>query len=593
MLIKCAFSKPLGCLVLATSVFVGVLQAQVMELEVEPVWNQVPLGDHREPRVGAEAEAGLNVSVTRLDFLMSKLALKKEDGSWVESADWQAFFSLEKGRLRAKAEGVPAGKFTAIRFDVGVPPGPDQADPNLLPPDHPLHPGVCGLHWGWQGGYVYLAIEGHWRKANGTPGGYSYHLAKEPNAVTVEVAMDFQGGGPMTVKLALDAARILRGFNFAKGDTSTHSREGDAVLPRLRDNIAQAFSLRSVKYDLYQVEAKAEAVSKTAPEGTHRYPLEITRRLPQVKLPEDNPLTVEGVALGEKLFHDPRLSINNSQSCASCHERAAAFSDPRQFSLGAEGQAGKRQAMPLFNLAWEQAFFWDGRAKTLREQVLMPIQDRHEMNETLENAVSKISDAQDDFKAAFGSDEITPDRLAKALEQYLLTLVSQESRFDRAARKVATLTEQEKRGLQLFVTEFDPVRGLRGADCFHCHGGTLFTDHQFKNNGLDLTPTDLGRMVVTGNGADKGKFKTPSLRNIANSAPYMHDGRFSSLEEVVEHYSSGVKRSDVLDPNLAKHPDTGLQLTPEEKSALVAFLKTLTDEEFIAEPAKTKIAQRP
>jgi cytochrome c peroxidase len=171
-------------------------------------------------------------------------------------------------------------------------------------------------------------------------------------------------------------------------------------------------------------------------------------------------------------------------------------------------------------------------------------------------------------------------RIAKALEQFLLTLVSQDSRFDRAARKVAELTESEKRGLRLFVTEFDPKRGLRGADCFHCHGGTLFTSQQFANNGLELSIDDLGRMAVTKNAADRGKFKTPSLRNIARTAPYMHDGRFATLEEVVEHYSSGVRRTDTLDPNLAKHPEGGIQLTTEEKADLVDFLKTLTDESF-------------
>jgi cytochrome c peroxidase len=313
-----------------------------------------------------------------------------------------------------------------------------------------------------------------------------------------------------------------------------------------------------------------------------------------VKLPADNPLTHEGVALGRQLFHDTRLSINGTQSCASCHEQTHAFADARRFSLGAQQQVGKRNAMPLFNLAWQQGFFWDGRAATLREQVLMPIQDKHEMNETLENVVAKLradADSTAAFHRAFGSAEITPERLAKALEQFLLTLISQESRFDRAARKVAELTESEKRGLQLFVTEFDPKRGLRGADCFHCHGGTLFTSQSFANNGLELTDDDIGRMAVTKNAADQGKFKTPSLRNIARTAPYMHDGRFATLEEVVEHYNSGVRRSATLDPNLAKHPEAGMQLTAQEKADLVAFLKTLTDETFTGPEAATAAAR--
>jgi cytochrome c peroxidase len=174
--------------------------------------------------------------------------------------------------------------------------------------------------------------------------------------------------------------------------------------------------------------------------------------------------------------------------------------------------------MPLVNLAWMKEFFWDGRAKSLREQVLMPIQDAHEMNEKLENVVAKLAADREyaaQFKIAFGSAAVTSERLARALEQFLLTLVSQESKFDRAARNLARLTAQEQRGLQLFVTEHDPARGLRGADCFHCHGGNLFSNHQFMNNGLAPRSDDLGRMEVTGAETDRAKFKVPTLRNVA------------------------------------------------------------------------------
>lgn len=556
---------------------------QVLDLEILPMWQQQPLS--------ARGPAAVNIE--RLDFLLSSLALQRADGSWLESEDWSAFYSLEKGRLKTRADGVPSGKFTAIRFDVGLSAQQNEADPNRLPADHALNPNVCGLHWGWQGGYVFMALEGRWQNQAGKLDGFSYHLAQTPNAVHVEVPVDFQGGGPITLTLNLDASRLFQNIDLTKDATSTHSREGDPLLPKLKQNIAAAFALRSVRYDLYQASEKTATTAAKLPPGTHAYPLAITQRFPQVTLPADNPLTQEGVALGEMLFHDKRLSINNSQSCASCHERNLAFSDARTVSLGAEGQKGTRQAMPLFNLAWSQSFFWDGRAASLRQQVLMPIQDAHEMNEKLERVVEKISDTKAQFEQAFGSSEITPDLIAKALEQYLLTLISQESRFDQTVRKVAQMTEEEKRGLQLFVTEFDPARGLRGADCFHCHGGTLFTDHQFKNNGLALSPEDLGRMLVTGKETDKGKFKTPSLRNIAATAPYMHDGRFATLEEVVEHYSTGVKRSATLDPNLAKHPEAGLQLTAEEKHALVAFLKTLTDETFISATDKPQIAKQP
>jgi cytochrome c peroxidase len=307
-----------------------------------------------------------------------------------------------------------------------------------------------------------------------------------------------------------------------------------------------------------------------------------------VSLPADNPLTVQGVELGRRLFHDPRLSINNSQSCASCHQQPAAFSDPRRVSLGAEGQPGRRQSMPLQNLAWAKEFFWDGRVKTLREQALLPIEDPTEMNEKLDRVIAKLeADAEYPalFAAAFGKaasgSAIDAPRIGLAIEQFLLTLVSQDSRYDRAARKIETLTEQEKHGLQLFITEHDPRLGLRGADCFHCHGGNLFTTHQFVNNGLAPRDGEAGRMEATKLQIDRDLFKAPSLRNVAATAPYMHDGRFQTLEQVIDHYDHGIHRSPTLDPNIAKHPPEGLGLTAEEKAALVAFLKTLTDDAFL------------
>jgi cytochrome c peroxidase len=464
----------------------------------------------------------------------------------------------------------------------------NKADPNLYAPDHALNPQVNGLHWGWAGGYIFAALEGRFPNG-GKEDGFSYHIANAPQLMTVELPVEFRGGRPLTLALEMDVTRILNGIDFARDGTSTHSREGDALAARLKRNIEQCFRVRSVSYDVYQTPVVAEQPAPL-PSGTHPFTPAITKRFPQVTLPADNPLTQEGVALGRALFHDTRLSSGNTQSCASCHTQGNAFADARRFSPGAQQQPGRRNTMPLFNLAWHQGFFWEGRAPTLREQVLMPIQDKNEMNETLLNVLAKLdADAgcRAAFAKAFGSPEITAERLAKALEQFLLTLISQESKFDRAARKVAELTESEKRGLRLFVTEFDPQRGLRGADCFHCHGGTLFTSQQFANNGLDLAPDDIGRMAVTKNEADRGKFKTPSLRNIARTAPYMHDGRFATLEEVVEHYSSGVRRSATLDPNLAKHPEAGIQLNTQEKADLVAFLKTLTDETFTGPEAAT------
>jgi cytochrome c peroxidase len=301
---------------------------------------------------------------------------------------------------------------------------------------------------------------------------------------------------------------------------------------------------------------------------------------PVPDLPRDNPLIEERVALGKALFNDPRLSRDGTISCSSCHQPNAVFSDPRRFSEGVRGQIGTRHAMPLFNLAWKTSYFWDGRAPSLRAQALTPIQDHTEMDETLDHVTSKLGATNTYpqlFTAAFGSPEITPEKLGLAIEQYLITLTSYDAKFDRALSGKATLSDDEKRGFELFMTEYDPRTGQFGADCFHCHGGPLFSDHQFHNNGM--TPgKDTGRFRITKLEADRNKFATPSLRNVARTAPYMHDGRFATLEEVVAHYNSGVYRSATLDPNLAKHPAGGLQLSASDQRAIVAFLKTLTSE---------------
>ena len=241
--------------------------------------------------------------------------------------------------------------------------------------------------------------------------------------------------------------------------------------------------------------------------------------------------------------------------------------------------------MPLFNLAWKNSFFWDGSSPSLRELVLHPIQSAIEMHESLPNLFAELETANYGplFQSAFGSAGITEKRLGIALEQFLLTLTSYDSRFDQAARGETELTEEEKRGFELFMTEYDPRRGLKGADCFHCHGGALFTNHRFHNNGLP-DERDHGLELVTGRATDRNRFITPSLRNIALTAPYMHDGRFQTLEEVVEHYDSGLHHTPTLDPNLAKHPREGLGLDEKDKTALVAFLRTLTDPQFLSPP---------
>ncbi|MFK7923249.1 MAG: cytochrome-c peroxidase [Bacteroidia bacterium] len=307
---------------------------------------------------------------------------------------------------------------------------------------------------------------------------------------------------------------------------------------------------------------------------------------PTPDLPGDNPITNMGVELGRMLFYETKLSKDNTQSCATCHVQKDGFSDLRQFSEGVEGQLGGRQAMAIFNMAWHQGFFWDGRAATLRDQALMPIQDPLEMNETLENVVQKLEAEKlytDQFIRAFGDDKVSADRVALALEQFMLTIYSFDAKYDKVLFGEASFTESEQRGRDLFFTEFDPNGTQRGGECFHCHAGFGFTNHQFMNNGLDTEAgmTDLGFFEVSNNPADKAKFKVPSLRNIALTAPYMHDGRFATLEDVLDHYNTGVKYSPTIDDLMQYNLNPGLALTEQEKTDLIAFMLTLTDESFM------------
>ena len=306
--------------------------------------------------------------------------------------------------------------------------------------------------------------------------------------------------------------------------------------------------------------------------------------LPPPMLPEDNALTVEKVKLGKMLFYEPMLSKDGSMSCASCHAQPDAFSDTAKFSIGVEGLPGKRQAMAVFNMAWNNnEFFWDGRAHLLRDQALKPIEDPLEMNETLENVVTKLSGSQmykDQFIRAFGSSEITSEKMSLAMEQFELTIVSNKSKYDEYLAGNAALTASEERGRELFFLEYNPsFPDQSGADCAHCHSGPNFENDRYMNNGLDTDGdiTDIGREEVTLNPMDKAKFKLPSLRNIELTPPYMHDGRFETLEEVVDHYNNGIKPSATLDPALEMTRDKGLMLDDQDKKDLVAFLKTLTD----------------
>jgi len=324
------------------------------------------------------------------------------------------------------------------------------------------------------------------------------------------------------------------------------------------------------------------------------YTLDIPAFFPPMDVPADNPMTEEGVALGRLLFWDSNLSIDGTISCGSCHLPEYAFSDPSTFSAGVNGALSTRHSMVLVNVGWSTSFFWDGRSETLEEQVQIPISHPDEMALPWAEALARLeadADYPDSFGAAFGDPEITQERTAKALAQFVRTLISGNSKYDRWRRGEASLTDSEFNGYEIFLREGgDPETtpgGQLGGDCFHCHSeaGTLFTDHLFRNNGLDSTfVNDPGFAGVTGVPLDSGRFKTPTLRNVALSGPYMHDGRFATLEEVIDHYNSGGVGSSTIDPFM-KYTTGGLTLSPSMKADLIAFMHTLTDTAFIQNPA--------
>jgi cytochrome c peroxidase len=298
------------------------------------------------------------------------------------------------------------------------------------------------------------------------------------------------------------------------------------------------------------------------------------------------------VELGRMLFYDPIISADSSMSCGSCHAPNLGFADGLAFSVGVEGRQTSRSSMPLFNLVYNpNGFFWDGRSPSLEEQALHPIMDEVELNEDWDNVVRKFRDHPDyprRFRRAFGIErksEITKELAVKAIAQFERTLVSYNSRFDQVVnRNEGWFTDSEQRGKDLFYVEID---ALDHPGCSHCHGGVNFTDFSFRNNGIDSVATlndfsDKGLGAFTGRVYDNGRFKVPSLRNIALTAPYMHDGRFETLEEVLDHYRTGGHGVENEDPNIL--PFT---LSESQKQDMISFLRTLTDTTFIRNPEFT------
>ena len=282
-----------------------------------------------------------------------------------------------------------------------------------------------------------------------------------------------------------------------------------------------------------------------------------------------NPTTEAGFALGKALFYDPILSRDSSISCASCHLQGQAFADPVPFSRGVGGRLGRRNAPALQNLAWYTSFNQDGGINHLDLQPIAPITDSTEHDETLLNVFEKLrksSGYPERFQAAFGSPEINDKSFLLALSQFTSRLISATAKYDVVRQGQGSFSPQEERGYALFQTH-----------CGSCHQEPLFSDFSFRNNGHVSTTADLGRAVVTGLPADQGKFRVPSLRNIARTFPYMHDGSISSLEAVLAHYNSPARTAEAP-------IGEGLHLSAQEQADLIAFLHTLTDWDFLTNP---------
>ncbi len=291
---------------------------------------------------------------------------------------------------------------------------------------------------------------------------------------------------------------------------------------------------------------------------------------------ENNPITKAGFELGKKLFNDPILSRDGSVACSNCHSQAVAFADPQhRLSVGIDNRIGIRNAPPLANLAFFEAYFWDGGVTHLDFVPINAIESEFEMGDRLIDVVQKLnahSEYPSLFQEAFErQDTINAPYLLHALSQYMNLLISANSKYDQHLAKQASLTLDELEGLMLFEK-----------NCASCHSGALFTNQQYANNGLDSIFTDTGRALISEGIDDLGKFRIPSLRNVALTAPYMHDGRFATLEAVLEHYNTGIIQSATLAPRLTQDGQAGILLSAKEQAQIIQFLETLTDHEFIS-----------
>ncbi|UWR02782.1 cytochrome-c peroxidase [Ruegeria conchae] len=376
--------------------------------------------------------------------------------------------------------------------------------------------------------------------------------------------------------------------------------QGSFTTTEKRQNIKLKLGIAGLCLAIFIALLSAFWISRSPPAPTAIADFKAPFVFGRFSIPEDNPLTEEAFQLGRRLFYDPMLSGDNSMSCATCHQQERAFTDGQPVALGHGGKELAFNSMSLANLLWgPRRFFWDGRSPTLEHQALQPLINPDEMQQPLDELVRELKSAPEYpemFWKAYG--EVSEENVARALATFMRMLISANSKYDRYLRGELRLSPQEEHGRKLFMAHPDVKASLRGGNCIDCHSQFVtagFSDgwDGFINNGLDAEQ-NLGRGLeaVTGDILDRGKFKTPTLRNIAVTGPYMHDGRFATLSEVLTHYNSGIRFSDTLSPLILEADNTvvdpiaahGLGLAPKEVDAIIAFLHTLTDEAFLTEP---------
>jgi len=496
--------------------------------------------------------AGNAYGVMRLQYFVSDLTLRRADGTTVRVTDTHYVDVAEPSSLRYRAaQPVPAGAYVALGLVIGIPKERNLSGAFSNPPESLMEwPDAMG------GGYHYLKLEGRFVDRNGQLANFKLHTGMLMG-IDRSVAITLEGlgleinDGEHEIEIVMDLAEWLQ---------NPDAYDFNAFLPGMMGNAAAQDLAQRNGRDVLAI-GYVGPPRNQAP-TPHAIPLPSHVPL-TMSVPADNPTTVEGVALGRRLYYDAKLDGVSDRACAGCHVQQASFTSRRAQGIPAH-----------VNLGFSTVFLWDGRVEGTLEDVM-----RFEVEEFFRADLPALAADPvypEMFARAFGPGPITSRRAAHALAQFQRTLVSFESKFDRIQRGEEAATEEERRGAAIFFGET--------GDCFHCHGTVLFTDHRFHDIGLDADPV-RGRADVTGDAADGGAFKTPTLRNIALTAPYMHDDRYETLKEVVDFYSEGLRPSPTIDPLMQNVARGGIGLTAEQKEDLLAFLHTLTDRAFTENPA--------